>query len=110
MNLERSKHSVEVVAKDEDIRKLRLQQLILEDEKDDLHSQLSEEEARSDGLEQALDEALAQLEQLQLDNQSFQNDMRTQSREIANLKVGSILNTRQRLKIHSRNLFIFVQL
>lgn len=83
LNLERSKNSVEVVAKDEDIRKLRFQLLLQEDENDELHGQLTEEEARSDGLEQALDEALAQLEQVRTDKE---NEMRTHARESANIK------------------------
>jgi len=89
LNLERSKNSVEVVAKDEDIRKLRFQLLLQEDENDELHGQLTEEEARSDGLEQALDEALAQLEQVRTDKE---NEMRTHARESANIKVGFLWN------------------
>ena len=92
MKLERSKNSVEIVAKDEDIRKLRLQLLLREDENDELHGQLIEEEARSDGLEQALDEALAQLEQARTDKEALQNEMRTHTRELANIKVGFLWN------------------
>ena len=92
MNLERSKNSVEIVAKDEDIRKLRLQLLLLEDEDDELQGQLTEEVARSDGLEQALDEALAQLEQARTDKEALQNEVRTHVRELANIKVGLLWN------------------
>ncbi|KAF2495168.1 hypothetical protein BU16DRAFT_581914 [Lophium mytilinum] len=86
LNLARSKHSVEVVAKDEDIRKLRFQIQLLDDENDDLNEKLSEEEARSDGLETALDEALAQLEQLQSEKEALENDIRIKSRELSNVK------------------------
>jgi chromosome segregation ATPase len=87
LNLACSKHSVEVVAKDEDVRKLRFQLQLLDDENDELTNKLIEEEARSDGLETALDEALAQLDQLQADKEGLQNEMRTKSRELNNLKV-----------------------
>jgi len=87
LNLERSKHSVEVVAKDEEIRKLRVSQCLLQDDNSDLHEQLEEEQARSDELENALDEALAQLDEQKARDEAAQNQIRTQARENANLKV-----------------------
>tara|TARA_R110002003_G_scaffold104_46_gene8629 strand:- start:13967 stop:14332 length:366 start_codon:yes stop_codon:yes gene_type:complete len=87
LNLERSKHSVEVVAKDEEIRKLRVSQCLLQDDNSDLHEQLEEEQARSDELENALDEALVQLDELRAVDEAAQNRIRTQARENANLKV-----------------------
>ncbi|OAG03764.1 uncharacterized protein CC84DRAFT_1094981, partial [Paraphaeosphaeria sporulosa] len=86
LSLERSKHSVELVAKDEDIRKLRVSQCLLQDENDDLHEQLEEEQARSDGLENDLNEALAQLDEQAAAAELALNQIRTQSREVANLK------------------------
>jgi hypothetical protein len=76
-----------VVAKDEEIRKLRVSQCLLQDDNNDLHEQLEEEQARSDELENALDEALAQLEEHKAAEEAAQNQIRTQSRENANLKV-----------------------
>ncbi|KAF7454980.1 hypothetical protein A1F94_001631 [Pyrenophora tritici-repentis] len=89
LNLERSKHSVEVVAKDEEIRKLRVAQCLLQDDNSDLHEQLEEEQARSDELESALDEALTQLDERHAEGETAQNTIRTQAREIANLRVGT---------------------
>ncbi|KAE8836319.1 hypothetical protein CFE70_000418 [Pyrenophora teres f. teres 0-1] len=86
LNLERSKHSVEVVAKDEEIRKLRVAQCLLQDDNSDLHEQLEEEQARSDELESALDEALTQLDERHAEGETAQNTIRTQAREIANLR------------------------
>ncbi|KAF1916181.1 hypothetical protein BDU57DRAFT_496505 [Ampelomyces quisqualis] len=86
LNLERSKHSVEVVAKDEEIRKLRVSQCLLQDEASDLHEQLGEEQARSDELENALDEALAQIDEYKAAADAAQKQIRTQARESANLK------------------------
>ncbi|KAH7390583.1 hypothetical protein BKA66DRAFT_413546, partial [Pyrenochaeta sp. MPI-SDFR-AT-0127] len=86
LNLERSKHSVEIVAKNEEIRKLRVSQCLLQDDNNDLHEQLEEEQARSDDLENALDEALAQLDEQRAEGEATQNQNRTQAREVANLR------------------------
>ena len=87
LSLERSKHSVEIVTKDEDIRKLRLRECLLQDEVDELHEQLEEEQARLDDVESALDDALMSLDQQKAEAELAQNQIRTQSREVANLKV-----------------------
>lgn len=91
LSLERSKHSVKMVAKDEDIRKLQVSQCLLQDENGDLHEQLEEEQARSDGLENELNEALAQLDEQTAAAELAQNQIRTQSREIANLRVRCLI-------------------
>ena len=93
LSLARSKHSVEVVVKDEDIRKLRVSQCLLESDNSDLHEQLEEEQARSDELESALDDALLNLDEQKAEGEAAQNQLRTQSREIANLKVGAPAST-----------------
>lgn len=88
LSLAQSKHSVEAVARDEEIRKLRVSQCLLENDNSDLHEQLEEEQARSDELENALDDALLSLDEQKAEGEVAQNQIRTQSREIANLKVG----------------------
>lgn len=87
LNLSRSKHSIDVVVKDEEIRKLQVSQCLLADDNSDLHEQLEEEQARSDELENALDDALLNLDEQKAEGEAAQNQIRTQSREIANLKV-----------------------
>ncbi|KAL6710578.1 hypothetical protein ACN47E_008626 [Coniothyrium glycines] len=86
LKLERSKHSVEVVVKDEDIRKLRVRECLLQDENCDLREQLDEEQARFDDLEHALDEAFIQIDEQKAGAEAAQNQIRTQAREVANLK------------------------
>lgn len=76
-----------MVAKEEELRKLRVRQCLLEDERSDLHEQLDEEQARSDDLESALDEALIQLDEHKAAADVAQSQIRTQAREVANLKV-----------------------
>ena len=77
------------MAKEEEIRKLRVSQCLLQDDNSDLHEQLEEEQARADELENALDEALAQLDEQRANSDAAQNDIRKLSREVANLKVCS---------------------
>ena len=89
LSLERSKHSVEAVVKDEEIRKLRVAQCLLQDDNSDLHEQLEDEQARSDELEASLEEALAQLDEQRAEAEAAQNTIRTQAREVANLKVST---------------------
>ncbi|CAI6335294.1 unnamed protein product [Periconia digitata] len=86
LSLERSKHSVEIVAKDEEVRKLRVAQCLLQDQSSELREQLEEEQERSDALETALDGALMQLDEQAAVAEMAQNQIRTQSREVANLK------------------------
>lgn len=87
LSLERSKHSVEIVAKDEDIRKLQVSQCLLQNESSDLHEQLEAEQARADGLDLELSEALSKLDEQIAAAELAQNQIRTQAREVANLKV-----------------------
>ncbi|KAF3010708.1 hypothetical protein E8E13_006392 [Curvularia kusanoi] len=86
LSLARSKHSIDVVVKDEEIRKLQVSQALLASDNSDLHEQLEEEQARSDELENALDDALLNLDEQKAEGEAAQNQIRTQSREIANLK------------------------
>ncbi|KAH7118872.1 hypothetical protein B0J11DRAFT_78869 [Dendryphion nanum] len=86
LSLERSRNSVEVVAKDEEIRKLRVSKALLQNQVDELLEQLDEEQTRSESLEDALDDALMNLDQHRADAELTQNQIRTQSREVANLK------------------------
>ncbi|GME36044.1 Viral a-type inclusion protein [Neofusicoccum parvum] len=87
LELERSQRIVESVGKDEEVRKLRFQVLLLEDENDELQDQLQEEEQRSDKLETALDDALAQLRETEAATQRLSNELRMKTREAENMKV-----------------------
>lgn len=78
-----------MIVKDEEIRKLRVGQCLLQADNSDLHEQLEDEQARSDELEIALDEALAQLDEHTAQGETAQKQIRTQAREVANLRVGT---------------------
>jgi predicted RNase H-like nuclease (RuvC/YqgF family) len=62
-------------------------QCLLQDENSDLHEQLEEEQARSDELEAALDDALMELDEQMAAGEMAQKEIRIQSREVANLRV-----------------------
>ncbi|KAF2747197.1 hypothetical protein M011DRAFT_458833 [Sporormia fimetaria CBS 119925] len=86
LNLAQSKHAVEIVAKEEELRRLRLDQLLLQDEVDGLHEQLEEEQTRAEGLEEALHEVTCSLEDYKANAEKSEGKLRSQAREIANLK------------------------
>ena len=69
LQLERSLHAVESVTKDEDMRKLQLQIILLGDENDELQCRLETEEERVDGLERALEGAQVRVDQLEVELQ-----------------------------------------
>lgn len=97
LNLARSTHSVEIVSKDEDIRKLRFQLLLLEDENDGLHEQLQAEDVRMEELEQSLDDALARSEQKEAELQTVFNELRMKTREMEITKVVIVSSPSTRL-------------
>lgn len=76
-----------MVAKDEEIRKLRVSQALLQNKVDEMREQLDEEQTHAEGLEDALEEALTSLDQYKANAELAHNQIRTQSREVANLKV-----------------------
>jgi len=82
LKLARSIHDVETVSKDEVMRKLRLQILLLEDENQDLHEQLLSEEEHADQLEQDLEDALARSDGLEEEAQRATNELRSKAREL----------------------------
>ncbi|KAF2457476.1 hypothetical protein BDY21DRAFT_27031 [Lineolata rhizophorae] len=82
----RSKHTLTIVAKDEDIRKLRVQILLLEDENDELHNQLTEEEEHADAMERNYGDVVARLEDSNAEIERLENELRGKTRELNNMK------------------------
>jgi hypothetical protein len=82
--------NAELIIKDEGARRLRLRILMLENENDDLHEQLALGDDRIDVLEQENQEIRSQLDRAQEDVLRQENELRTQSRELNNLKVSVI--------------------
>lgn len=67
--------------KDEDIRRLNCQLLVLEDERDELRERLDEEEDRVDGLQLDLNDALDRCEELEAEIDRLNDELRVKVRE-----------------------------
>lgn len=80
-------HNTEFIIKDEGARRLRLRILLLENENDDLHEQLALADERVDTLEQEGDELQAELDTSREESQRREVELRSQARELNNLKV-----------------------
>jgi hypothetical protein len=83
--------NTDIIIKDEGARRLRLRILMLENENDDLHEQLALGDDRIDVLEQESEELRGQLGQAQEDVCRQEAELRTQARELQNVKVGGAL-------------------
>lgn len=66
---------------------MRLRILLLEGENDDLHEQLALADDRIDVLEQEGEQLRVQFEETQKDSHRHELDLRSQTRELNNLKV-----------------------
>ena len=84
---ERSLRAIECVTKDEDIRKLRFQIMLLEDENNDLHEQLEHEQERGDNLDHEIEDVLAREGELEERLAQNAGELRMKEREIEILKV-----------------------
>jgi chromosome segregation ATPase len=90
MTYQETLRNAELIIKDEGARRLRLRIFMLENENNDLHEQLALGDDRIDVLEQEGQELRGQLDHAQEDVLRQENELRTQAREVNNLKVGVI--------------------
>jgi chromosome segregation ATPase len=90
MTYQETLRNAELIIKDEGARRLRLRIFMLENENNDLHEQLALGDDRIDVLEQEGQELRGQLDHAQEDVLRQENELRTQARELNNLKVGVI--------------------
>jgi chromosome segregation ATPase len=77
------------IVKDEAARRLRLRIILLENENDELHEQLAVGDERIDVAEQEIEELYEKLRLAQDDLSQKEAEMRSQAREVGNLKVWS---------------------
>ena len=78
---------VEAICEAEEVRQIRVQLLLLEDDKDELHAQLAQDDDRIDDLERRIQELQEDLETCEVKLESAQGDIKSKSREIECLKV-----------------------
>lgn len=87
LNYERSSRAVKEVLQDEDIRTLRHQLLLLEDDREALLEQLENEEERADSFELDLNDALAHCDELEAEIGRLNDELRTKLREGSTMRV-----------------------
>lgn len=81
-----SSHLVDMISKDEDLRLLRFQIHILEDDNDELRGQLSQETERSDAFERMVNEKLARAEEAEAHARELETDLQFREQEIQALQ------------------------
>jgi len=91
LKYERSTHLVDIIAKDENIRKLRFEVHVLEDDCDELRDLLVKEEDRSEKLERIVNDNMARAEQAEAAVQDLENDMLGREQELSTLRVGIVI-------------------
>ena len=84
---EKTGRQVENVCDAERLRQLRVRILLLEEDNDDLHTQLSQDDGRIDELERFTEQLQVDLEVCAGKFESAQGDLRIKSREVETLKV-----------------------
>lgn len=84
---ERTSREVEALYDTEGLRQLRVHTLLLEDDKNDLHTQSAQDDDRIDGLERSNEQLQVDLEVCGCKLDSARGDLRIKSREIKTLKV-----------------------
>lgn len=86
LKYERSANQVDLVTKDEDIRRLRFDIHIIEDDNDELRDLLAQEEDRSDAFEKLVNENLARAEEAEAQLQEIEEALRAKEQELVTLQ------------------------
>lgn len=81
-----STHLVDIISKDEDIRRLRFDIHILEDDNDELRELLGQEEGRCDQFERLVNENLARAEEAEARLSDIETLLRTREQEVGTLQ------------------------
>jgi hypothetical protein len=93
MEYQQSCHQVELVAKDEEARRLKVSGLLLRDENSSLKDQILHKDDALKSLCNQSDNVRTQLESAKQECSKHEKLMQSQSREIANLKVCSLVTS-----------------
>lgn len=87
LNYERSTHLVDIISKDENLRKLRFDMHKLEDDNEELRELLTHEEDRSEALEKTVNDNLARAEDAESHAIDLQTDLQAAEQELSILRV-----------------------
>ncbi|KAK1068047.1 hypothetical protein LTR12_005513 [Friedmanniomyces endolithicus] len=90
----RSAHSVDIITKDEDVRRIRFDLHILQDDNDELRALLAQEVDRSDAFEGFVKENLARAEDAEAQLQVLEEDTRAREQELLTMRaeMGALKN------------------
>ena len=77
----------EILCEEEKARRLRINVLLLEDDNNDLHGQLSRDDYRIDELEGSVHDMQNQLDTVEGEAEQLRAELRMKIREVENLKV-----------------------
>ena len=77
----------EILYEEEKARQLRVNILLLEDDNDDLHTQLSQDDYRIDELEGSVQDMQNHLDTVEGEAERLRAELRMKTREVENLKV-----------------------
>ncbi|PNS20677.1 hypothetical protein CAC42_2922 [Sphaceloma murrayae] len=86
LKYERSVHLVDIIAKEEGIRKLRFSNHVLEDDNVELRDLLSSEQERCDKMEGMLNEHLARAEEAEAALHDFEEELQSREQEASSLR------------------------
>lgn len=87
LKYERSSHLVDIISKDETLRKMRFDSHLLEDDNEELRELLTHEEDRADSLEKLVNEHLARAEDAEALVVELQQDLQSAEQELSILRV-----------------------
>ena len=90
LKYERSAHLVDIITKDESVRKLRFEVHVLEDDCDELRDLLAKEEDRADRLERIVNDNLARAEEAESGLQEMDDELNGKEQELASLRVRAL--------------------
>ncbi|KAG9562789.1 hypothetical protein KCU71_g7297, partial [Aureobasidium melanogenum] len=86
LNYERTSHLVDIISKDENLRRLRFDMHKLEDDNEELRELLTQEEDRSESLEKAVNDNLARAEDAEAHAVDLQADLQAAEQELSILR------------------------
>ncbi|GAB7352279.1 hypothetical protein MBLNU459_g2739t1 [Dothideomycetes sp. NU459] len=86
LKYERSAHLVDIISKDEGIRKIRFDLHVLEDDNEELRDLLAQEEDRSDSLEKLINKHLARAEDAEAQLHRLDDELQAKHQELSTLR------------------------
>ena len=87
LKYERSSHLVDIITKDENLRRMRFDMHLLQDNNEELRDLLTQEEDRTESLEKLVNDNLTRAEQAEAHLSELQQDIQIAEQELSVLRV-----------------------